>query len=59
MSDRWSYQVVQVKPGTWGGFKSETMQTELTRMGALGWELVRVVIPAPASPAVMVFKRPQ
>jgi len=59
MSDRWSYQVVQVKSGTWGGFKSETVQAELNRMGALGWELVSVVIPSPASAAVMVFKRPQ
>jgi hypothetical protein len=59
MSDRWTYQVIQVKPGTWGGFKSETMETELNRMGALGWEMVSVVIPAPASPLVMVFKRQQ
>jgi len=59
MSDRWSYQVVELKPGTWGGFKSEAMQAELNRMGGQGWELVSVAMPAALSPALMVFKRPQ
>ena len=57
MSSRWSYQVVQLKPGTWGGFKTEAVQAELNRMGAQGWELVSITMPAAFSPAMMVFKR--
>ncbi len=59
MSDRWSYQVIQVKRGTWGSFKVETMQAELSRMGAQGWELVSAMIPAPHGAATLIFKRPQ
>ncbi len=59
MSNRWSYQVVQIKPGTWGGFKKETLETELNRMGAMGWELVNMTVPAAYSAAMLVFKRPQ
>ncbi len=57
MSSRWSYQVIQLKPGTWGGFKTDAMQAELNRLGAQGWELVSIAMPAAFSPAMMVFKR--
>lgn len=56
MSSRWSYQVVQLKAGSWGQYKDEDIQAELNRMGAMGWELVNIV---PLSPPMMVFKRPQ
>lgn len=59
MSNRWSYQVIQVKPGTWGGFKTESMQAELNRLGAQGWELVSIAMPHVFSPAMLVFKREQ
>ena len=59
MSSRWSYQVIQVKPGTWGGFKTDAMQAELNRLGAQGWELVSIAMPDMVSPAMMVFKREQ
>lgn len=59
MNNRWSYQVVQIKPGRWGKLKDEDVQAELNRMGAMGWELVNIVMPAPLAPPMMVFKRPQ
>ena len=46
MSQRWNYQVIEVKPGfaTWTGrITAEAIQTELNKQGALGWELVQVL----------------
>ena len=57
MSERWSYQVIQVKPGLMGGFKPEEIQVELNRQGAQGWELVQAVSTAPMSPLLLMFKR--
>jgi len=57
MSDRWNYQVVEVKPTLLGGHKAETLQEELNRQGRLGWELVNIVVPTVASAALLVFKR--
>lgn len=57
MSKRWSYLTVEVKPTLMGGLKTEEIQAELTRQGNLGWELVNLVVPAPLSTALLVFKR--
>lgn len=38
-SDRFSYQVVEMKGGLWG-IKADAIQSELNRLGAQGWELV-------------------
>ena len=39
VSDRFAYQVVEVKGGLWG-LKPQKLQEELNRFGAAGWELV-------------------
>ena len=58
MASRWSYKVVEFKPGTWGGFKPDVLQDELNKLGAMGWELVRLDIPQPAIVnATAVFKK--
>jgi len=41
-SDRWSYQVVEVKP-TFLGSTREAAQERLSQLGLQGWELVSVV----------------
>lgn len=58
-ANRWSYHTVEIKPSLMGGLKTELIQEELTRQGNLGWELVNVIVPAPMTPVVLVFKRPQ
>ena len=57
MSKRWSYQPIEVKTSMMGLLKAEDIQSELTRQGQLGWELVNVIIPAPMRPAMLVFKK--
>ncbi|MGF6418207.1 hypothetical protein ABH900_001686 [Stenotrophomonas sp. AN71] len=59
MSTRWSYQTIEVKTTMMGALKAEDIQSELTRQGQLGWELVNVIIPAPMRPAMLVFKKEQ
>ncbi len=58
MSKRWSYLTVEVKP-TWTGLRTEDIQTELTRNGQLGWELVSVVQPPAMGKAILIFKKEQ
>lgn len=55
MSTRWSYQTIEVKTTMMGTLKAEDIQSELTRQGQLGWELVNVIIPM--RPAMLVFKK--
>ncbi|MBB3275041.1 MULTISPECIES: DUF4177 domain-containing protein [Pseudoxanthomonas] len=57
MSKRWTYQVIEVKPGLMGGLKREDLQNELNRLGAQGWELVNTIVPAPMAAVQMVFKK--
>ncbi|HIE1101854.1 MULTISPECIES: DUF4177 domain-containing protein [Stenotrophomonas] len=57
MSTRWSYQTIEVKTSMMGLHKAEDIQSELTRQGLLGWELVNIIIPAPMRPAMLVFKK--
>ena len=52
MSKRWTYQVIEVKPGLMGGLKHEELQNELNRQGAQGWELVNIIVQAVISAAV-------
>jgi len=58
MSNRWQYQVVEVKLGMMGGLKRDDLQEMLARQGQQGWELVQIVSPAPMQPMAAVFKRP-
>ncbi|MBA0225900.1 DUF4177 domain-containing protein [Stenotrophomonas maltophilia] len=57
MSKRWSYQRIEVKTSMMGLLKAEDIQSELSRQGQLGWELVNIIIPAPMRPAMLVFKK--
>lgn len=61
MSQRWSYQVIEIKPGfTTGRITAEKIQTELNKQGALGWELVQVSHNGHGlHPAKLIFKREQ
>ncbi|MBH1511491.1 MULTISPECIES: DUF4177 domain-containing protein [Stenotrophomonas] len=57
MSKRWNYQTIEVKTSMMGQLKAEDIQSELSRQGQLGWELVNIIIPAPMRPAMLVFKK--
>lgn len=59
MSQRWIYQVVEIKPGLLGGIKRDRIQEELNRHGMQGWELVNLAMVGPLSPAIAVFKKEQ
>lgn len=56
---RWQYQVIEIKPGMLGGVKTEKIQEELTRAGALGWELVNIAFSSALTPAILVLKKEQ
>ncbi|WP_329845417.1 DUF4177 domain-containing protein [Stenotrophomonas sepilia] len=57
MNKRWSYQTIEVKTSMMGLLMAEDIQSELSRQGQLGWELVNIIIPAPLRPAMLVFKK--
>ncbi len=57
MDTRWDYLTVEVKPSLIGTHKAETLQAELERQAARGWELVQVVAPAPLAPLLVVFRK--
>ncbi len=54
---RWSYQVVDIRPGFFFGSNREQMQEKLNQMGAQGWELVTVLHTRPFEPTRLYFKR--
>ncbi len=41
-NERWQYQVVEMKP-KWLGVPAEAVQSELNKLGQIGWELVNVM----------------
>ena len=44
MSQRWSYQVIDIKPDFLGRqTKPEQLQEVLNRQGAQGWELIAII----------------
>ena len=44
MSQRWSYQVIDIKPDFLGRQnKPEQLQEVLNRQGAQGWELIQII----------------
>lgn len=57
MTHRWSYQVIEIKPGLLGRFKPQVIQDELNRLGLQGWELVSLVVSSPMAPAIVVLKK--
>ena len=42
-SNRWSYQVVALKPKLFGGSMDQVAQEKLNQLGLQGWELVCAV----------------
>lgn len=55
-SDRWSYQVVEVK-ATFMGKTREAVQEKLTQLGLQGWELVAVTQPLRFGPVQLYLKK--
>ena len=55
--ERWTYQVVEVKPGFLGGTR-DAAQEKLNQLGPQGWELVSVVQPQRFAPLQLYFKKP-
>lgn len=56
-SDRWSYQVVEVK-ATFMGKTRESVQEKLTQLGLQGWELVSAIQPQRFAPVQLYLKKP-
>lgn len=56
-SERWSYQVVEVKPGFLGSTR-DAPQERLTQLGLQGWELVAVVQAQRFAPVQLYLKKP-
>ena len=55
-SERWSYQVVEVKPVLFGSTR-DAVQKRLDQLGLQGWELVSVVNPQHFSPVQLYLKK--
>jgi hypothetical protein len=56
-SDRWSYQVVEVKASFLGSTR-EAAQERLTQLGLQGWELVAATQPLRFGPVQLYLKKP-
>jgi hypothetical protein len=55
-SERWSYQVVEVK--SFFGASRDALQEKLTQLGLQGWELVSVVQTHQLRPVQLFLKKP-
>lgn len=55
-SDRWSYQVVEVKASFMGSTR-EAAQERLNQLGLQGWELVAAVQPHRFLPVQLYLKK--
>ncbi len=56
-SERWAYQVVEVKSGFFG-LKREAVQERLNQLGVQGWELVTVTQAGHLQPVQLFLKKP-
>lgn len=57
MSTRWKHHVVEIKPDVWGRMKPETIQEQIDKAGAQGWELVNVISMGLAMSMYAFFKK--
>lgn len=58
MSQRWNYQVVEIKVQLFGKPMTERVQEELNRAGQQGWELVASVQSNAADSIRLFLKKP-
>ena len=56
-SDRWSYQVVEVKPSFLGSTR-EAAQEKLNQLGLQGWELVAAIQSQRFAPLQLFLRKP-
>lgn len=56
-NERFSYQVIEIKPAFWGGNKTLQVQDELNRLGQQGWQLVSAVQSNPMHPLRLYLKK--
>jgi len=56
-NDRWSYQVVEVKPSFLGSTR-DAAQERLQQLGMQGWELVSATQPQRFAPVQLYLKKP-
>jgi len=56
-NDRWTYQVVQVRPNFLGS-TATAAQERLNQLGLQGWELVAAVQPLRFGPVQLYLKKP-
>ena len=57
INERWSYQVVEVKPKFLGSTR-EPVQERLTQLGLQGWELVAAIQTQSFRPVQLYLKKP-
>ena len=55
-SDRWSYQVGEVKPSFFGSTR-DAAQERLAQLGLQGWELVSAIQPQRFAPVQLYLKK--
>ena len=55
-NDRWSYQVVEIKPTFFGGTR-DAAQERLTQLGLQGWQLVSAIQSQRFSPVQLYLKK--
>jgi len=55
--ERWSYQVVEIRPSFLGSTR-EAAQERLTQLGLQGWELVSVIQSQRFAPVQLYLKKP-
>lgn len=58
MSQRWNYQVLEIKAQLFGASMTERAQEELNRLGQQGWELVSSVQSNAADSIRLFLKKP-
>lgn len=56
-NDRWSYQVIEVKPSFLGS-TGDAAREQLKQLGLQGWELVAAIQPQRFAPVQLYLKKP-
>ena len=56
-NERWTYQVVEIKPGFFG-IRRDAIQERLNQLGAQGWQLVAALQPHPFRAVQLFLRKP-